>query len=332
MKRFGTSVLLLALFGGLTACGDASPTFGLLPEKDSFRQGASKTLNNQLDILWVIDNSGSMQPFQDELSNGVNSFINDFVTYGYDFHLATTTTEAYRPGKDQFFAGNSSNPQHILTSSTPDLINQFKLNAKPGTSGSGNEQGMASIEAALNSQHNQGFLRDESFMAIIILSDEEDNSPKTNDQHIDYLDTLTGTTGGYRRYNVSNISVLDLNNCTGHAVSEVGQRYQDLSAATDGITADICEDDYTNLLGEIQTKITTLSTQFYLSRFPVPETIVIKLSQTCNGVYETVPFDQTQTNGWYYRVESNAITFHGSWVPQQDACLEVDYTPQTIKN
>ena len=46
-----------------------------------------------LDILWVIDNSGSMHPFQTMLSNQINGFMNAFIAVGADYNMAFITTD-----------------------------------------------------------------------------------------------------------------------------------------------------------------------------------------------------------------------------------------------
>jgi len=51
-----------------------------------------------MDILWVIDNSGSMIEEQKELQENFNSFITSFVGNGYDFRIAVITTDAWITG------------------------------------------------------------------------------------------------------------------------------------------------------------------------------------------------------------------------------------------
>ena len=46
-----------------------------------------------LDIIFVIDNSGSMSIFQNELSNQMTAFMNVFLATGADFHLGFITTD-----------------------------------------------------------------------------------------------------------------------------------------------------------------------------------------------------------------------------------------------
>src|SRR4051812_44958689 len=68
--------------------------FGLTTEGQSFQQNSS-SFTNQLDVLWVVDNSASMKPLQTNMTNNFGSFISSFQTQGWDFKMAVTTSDAY---------------------------------------------------------------------------------------------------------------------------------------------------------------------------------------------------------------------------------------------
>lgn len=64
------------LMVGLGACGPRAQ-FGFVPESDTFKQNESST-NKKIDILWVVDNSGSMDTSQKNLAANVGQFIEEF--------------------------------------------------------------------------------------------------------------------------------------------------------------------------------------------------------------------------------------------------------------
>src|SRR5882724_6287677 len=101
MKRFTFSVIMgLCVFSLLAfevGCG-SHPSYSILPSGQAFKQSAS-SFNNQLDILWVVDNSGSMAPLQTNMTTNFSSFISNFQTLGYDFRMAVTGTDAYKANK-----------------------------------------------------------------------------------------------------------------------------------------------------------------------------------------------------------------------------------------
>ena len=260
-------------------CDKSNSSFSILGASQSFQQSTSSITNQQIDILWVVDNSLSMQPFQANMVTNFNSFITGFVTNGYDFHLAVTTTDAYK--SETFFTGNAGysvlrdgvfNPSGASTHSgypvidakTPNIVTNFVFNANQGESGSGDERAFSSMLDTLNNPSNSTFHRPGAFLAIIILSDEDDFTDPTRPEGSwvlrpaglpdhDYadpnliteaavlaqLDALTGSTStGLRSYNISAITVKDTTCLASHTAAEkadprmggtastiIGQRY-----------------------------------------------------------------------------------------------------------
>jgi hypothetical protein len=193
---------------------------------------------------------------------------------------------------------------------------------------------------SLTSNLNAGFLRLQSFLAVIIVSDGDDFSGygRATDAGFDHnysagtldsvasyvtaLDNLTGSTASNRRYNVSNISSLDVS-CPTEGPQQYPSRQMQLSSMTDGLSGSICDASFANTLNSIQGKISELSTQFHLDRIPDVSTIVVKV----NGML--IP--NNASNGWIYVSSSNSIVFKGSAIPTQGANIQVNYTPMTIQ-
>ena len=46
-----------------------------------------------VDIVWIIDNSGSMNPYQSLLGNNMDIFMQMFMGYSPDFQMAFITTD-----------------------------------------------------------------------------------------------------------------------------------------------------------------------------------------------------------------------------------------------
>ncbi|MBK9294021.1 MAG: hypothetical protein IPM57_06185 [Oligoflexia bacterium] len=353
MKALKLYTIILTSLMFAIGCGKASNSFSTLPTGQNFVQSTS--FNNQLDILWVIDNSGSMQPYQDNLTANFNAFISGFVNKGYDFKIAVTGTDAFRG--DSSLSGYSNNWANyarfrdgyfsnsgifVILPTTPNIQNVFLTNARLGTNGSGDERAFSSFRTSLNSNLNSGFLRPNSFLAIIILSDEDDFSgngrclncgtyhnynASTLDSvqsYVDYLDQKTNSSGATKRYTVSSISVIDQQCYNQNAAygSIIGTRYMQLTQATGGVSGSICDSSYAGVLDQMQSQIAELSTQFYLNRVPIVSTIVVIV----NGV--TIANDVN--NGWTYNAEANSIVFHGSSIPAQGASINIDFIPQTL--
>jgi hypothetical protein len=324
------------------ACG-GDQSFNLAPASQTFKQNDLQ-FSKTLDILWVIDNSGSMQTSQDNLRNNFDAFLFQFVTRAMDFHMAVVTTDAYKgqfTGDQSMSLFRDGSPTGgysgvpMVTSETPNFRSTMAVNLNQGIGGDGDERAFQSFLAALKNPLNNGFLRPNSFLAVIILSDEDDfssnlstaitdpNSPQLHPitKYRDELDSLVGV-GDLRRYSVSAITIKD-ESCRqllaqGSSGQKIGYRHMQLATMTEGVSASLCG-DFAASLNEISGKILELITGFKLERIPRPETIVVYV----NGA--EVP--QSAVDGWTYEAALNMIKFHGTGVPKQGATIGVNYQP-----
>ncbi len=199
-----TKFVSVTLAIGLTASGcSKNASFSLLGASAAFQQNAS-AVNGKIDILFVIDNSGSMATSQNAIANNLASFFDKFDSKGFDYQIAVTTTEAYRV---QFGAAasmaklrdgtdaTSHTGYFVVTPTTPNRVNAFKTNIIQGTAGNGDERAFSSFQAAMDSSQNAnfGFPRADAFFSIIMVSDADDLS-NTGAATIDTTATDTGPT------------------------------------------------------------------------------------------------------------------------------------------
>ena len=344
-KRSAGIIMMMSL--GLMGCGENTPTFSALADSKIFEQSGTE-VNVKIDVLWVIDNSGSMQTSQENLTNNFQSFINDFQVQGFDFQIGVTTTEAYREvvsGVNGISDLRDDSGIQIITPATANINDVFLQNALQGTSGSGDERAFSSFTAALGNTNNASFRRDDAFLAIIIVSDEDDFSHDggtflggqysdpalhTVESYVDELDTLTNSTEASRGYSVNAIAIWD-ETCRSNLEDEfagrlIGQRYGELVDATGGVKGDLCG-SFAQSLSSIANSIIRLSTQFYLDREPIPSSIRIVI----DGV--SVPEASGSSNGgWEYLAESNSVVFSGDFIPAQGSIIRVDFDPANLVN
>ncbi len=334
-------ILIMAIT--LISCESNKPTFSLLPTGSTFFQ-KTDGFNNKIDLLWVIDNSGSMTSAQADLTANFNSFISDFVGKSYDFNMAVITTSAYKaifmgvPDQSKFRDGTDATSHtgvFVITDETPNIESTFITNVTQGIYGSGDERSFMSIKDALNNSLNAGFLREDSFLAIINVSDEDDFSHPGSgyrgnssyygqhdliSDYVTYLDTLTSTSGASKRYSFNSIHILENDtDCmsSSHPSAQYGLRYSELVAATGGTEGSIC-DNFSGILNDFATNIIQRSTQFYLDRDPIIETIVVEIDGNL--------ITQSTENGWSYNASANSILFHGSGIiPPQGAVINVNF-------
>ena len=125
---------------------------------------------------------------------------------------------------------------------------------------------------------------------------------------------------------VNTIGILD-EDCkaeveTGWGGRKIAQRYLGVTEATEGYKGSIC-DDFSDVMGGISDAILKYTTRFILDRLPAVDTIAVSV----NGA--VVP--QDSTNGWSYDAASNAISFHGSAIPGNEAEVSVSFDPAGLK-
>lgn len=359
LSRCSRLLGLAAMAVALGACGKKDANFSLLQTGQTFQQAEAR-INSKIDILWVVDNSFSMDPLQQNLISNFEMFINNFQGKDFDYRMAVTTTDAYlsgaiyknnpnlarvRDGADGVFSGFS-----FITPLIPNIVENFMINANQGVNGSGDERAFQSMLDTLASPLNADFRREEAYFSVVILSDEDDftdynraelswikggvkDHSYTNpglmsiDEVIESLDEMTGSTAGHRRYNVNAIAVLDnvcLNQHNMNPAAIVGERYKELVNRTGGILGSVCDSSYANSLQFIQERIVQLASEFPLSGDPNPETIQVYV----NGQL----WPQSSTNGWSYDAERNVIRFHGGMddLPPAGASISVRFDPKGL--
>ncbi len=316
-----------------------------------FTQGAEETyqqnsftIAKKLDILFVIDNSLSMANSQTNLINNFSTFIDEFLTRNLDFQMAVVPTDSYLsrftgdPNRARFSDGTNATGRSgylVVNKSTPDVKNAFLLNIRQGTGGSGDERAFQSLYESLNSPLNVGFVRPDGFLAVVILSDEDDfsydgqaqlndpyNSPLLHpvSQYLNYLSDLTRSGAQKKKFNVSTITIQDAACLAtlGGSGQKVGVRHMELAQSSGGIVGSLCG-DFSQTLSRISGRILELITQFPLKRRPTPGTLSIYID------YKFVKEDLI--NGWSYNKAENAVTFHGSAVPREGAVIGVNFQP-----
>lgn len=358
-NRAGWHLFVLLFLTVLVAgCSSRNMSFDLLQTSQGFQQSSAQ-INNKIDMLWVVDNSGSMDPLQQNLVSNFNQFIVNFQAKGFDYKMAVTTTDAYLAAvnyqnnialaKVRDGAGMTHSGYFYITSLIPDIVKNFVLNATQGSQGSGDERAFQSLFETLNSSLNGDFLRPGAFKAIVILSDEDDFTDAMRpeyswnkggivdhdyqnpnlisvDQVIVNLDRLTGSTATQKNYNVSTIAVLDdacqAQHVKQSSVSIIGKRYMELAQKTNGILGSICDASYASSLNFIQQRILELSTKFVLNRKPNVSSIHISVDR------QSVLNDAA--NGWTFEASSNSIIFHGTAVPAASSQIDVSFLPAEL--
>ena len=142
----------------------------------------------KVDVLLVVDDSGSMGDDQEVLASNFSSFIAAFQGSYVDYHLGAITTDMVASNRSGRLVGP------FLTQDTPNIAQAFRSMVVQGSNGSSDERGLQASRLALSdplaSNENKGFLRPEADLALIILTDETDHSNIPASQFTAFLQTL----------------------------------------------------------------------------------------------------------------------------------------------
>lgn len=342
------ATMMVSLLTLLTACDKGGSSFSVLSSSSQFQQ-ASTFMPRKLDVLFVVDNSGSMSSSQSNLASNFPSFINYFKNKGYDFKIAVTTTDAFYG--DQFvneicslcnvnqtrFRTNASPATYVVDNTTVNLESIFALNVQVGTSGSGDERAFSSMKAALNSSLNANFHRSDAFLSVIIISDEEDFSHDDININESYTQPTLHSVASYKTFletftngaatsdfSVSTISILD-ETCRASlgAGRKIAQRYMDLADLTGGSKNSLCS-AFDGVLNNISATIAAQTqAQFVLNRAPVLSSIRV--------IIDGVLVPESNTEGWTYNSVNNSVQIHGQiYQPQAGASITINFDPESI--
>lgn len=297
------------LFGSTESEEDAART-------DTYLQSERPTV----DILFVVDNSGSMQQEQQNLATNFGQFIQFTTSLDIDYHIGVITTDTSENGAFVApFIANSG------PATTPDPTTAFVQAVNVGTSGSATEKGLETAVLALSepaiSTTNAGFLRDHALLSVIYVTDEDDHS----DGDVgDWVDRLLEVKGYDANAVLASAIAGDVPaGCSGDGGSaQAGKRYYDVVAGLGGVYASICTPDWAVTMEQLGTGTFAALTRFELSRRPDTATLTV----TVDG--QPVPEDEL--NGWTFDPASNSVTFHGTSVPESGEQIEISYVAECL--
>ncbi len=91
--RLSQALIALAGAGLVNACTQIPNSFRLAQQEETF--SSTQAVNTKLDMLWVIDNSGSMDVSQKAIHQGFKSFAEKYMKPTWDIRVAVITTDTY---------------------------------------------------------------------------------------------------------------------------------------------------------------------------------------------------------------------------------------------
>ncbi len=274
------------------ATGDA-PKFdlGLPPD---INQGEPDECT-KVDLLFAIDNSGSMGDEQGNLIAAFPGFVSgiqEALQFAESYHIGIVTSDSYDHNENgcrgvgdlvtQTGGSDSSNGAcgpyssgfRWFDNTEPDLASTFACAAQVGTDGSGDEEQVHGILRATDAERNgpgacnDGFLRDDALLVVVLITDEEDE-----EDCVPFFGCDGGTPAGpnewftrlvTNKFNIeTNIVMLSLVGLPGSSCADNASRIVDFgSRFTNHAEGEICGGNYAEFFTQAISEIDTACQDF----------------------------------------------------------------------
>ncbi|MCO4747135.1 MAG: hypothetical protein KC912_20225 [Proteobacteria bacterium] len=272
-----------------------------------------------VDVLWVVDNSCSMDAEQTSLAANFPSFIDAFLAMdGLNYHVGVVSTDM--DSNNHSGRLREADGARWLDVNSPTPYTTFNDMALMGTGGSGDEAGRAAAYAAvtdpLRSGYNAGFLRDEAALAVIIISDEDDSSGQYNVSQNNFVTMMQGLKPDPAMVSFSTIVGPDPNGCTS---ADAGSQYHNVRNQLGGVNASICDANWAQVLDDLAANAASLRREFFLDDIPDPTTIQVWVIEQ-NGTR----IDLVNGTDFTYNAQRNSVQLT-SYTPAPFAEIFVAY-------
>ncbi|MCB9741965.1 MAG: choice-of-anchor D domain-containing protein [Alphaproteobacteria bacterium] len=281
--------------------------------------------NASVDVIWVVDNSGSMSDVVAHLSSRFQDFIDPWLALGeFDWQMGVITTDMDNPLHQGRLQGNG-----VITPDSADPRTDFLRAVDQGDQGSGNERGFDAVEAAITSPlidgYNAGLLRDGVPLYVIFVSDEDDASSMTASSFVNDLVAIKG--------DISLVKVAAIcggpgglfGGCNvthdwsqGPVTATGADKYVEATELTASTWSSICAEDYAPALNLMATLAAGMNDTFYLSGTPTNLGTLFVYVDGVEAPYGTL-------DGWTYDASLNAIVFHGDTIPPAESQITIEY-------
>ncbi len=255
------------------------------------------------DILFHVDRSCSMWNDADNLSSNFNDFLVAMEEIEADWQVGVVTED------------NGCINGGILNADTVNVESKFR-SAVFGPHQDYTEAGLyiaaqALKDSALNGGCNDGFLREDSRLSVVLISDEPDQSPRGSEE---WKNEIKGTAEGVR------ISAVAGDVPGGCPSADEGWGYYEAAIETNGYFLSICSVDWGRNLELIAALAGEPTDTFPLSHSPDVDTLEVRQQDSPpNGSWHE------ETEGWTYDDSQNAIVFDADNLPPANARVEVEY-------
>lgn len=250
-----------------------------------------------VDILWIIDTSGSMNRYDPQLLAGIEAMMNALPESGW--RLAMLSNDPSRAATESQFPLVPGD----------DLADAMDMYAHMGRGGY--EEGFdAAYEYIVNNPYASTWMRSDAALLVVFVSDEEEQS---NDHFINVVDftnwysTLRG--GSAFVASINNVAQADSVCATTPSTIDVGDRYMEAVNHFGGTIVDICSEDWSPGVTDASVQLEPHE-EWPLAYIPKPSSIEVFI-------------DGVQNTDWIYDSADNKVIF--TVIPSGGSLVEIAY-------
>lgn len=251
-------------------------------------------VNKDVDILFVVDNSGSMEQEQKDIGLKIGGFLDKIKDLNWQIAITTTdenamtksgsdVLRAWGDGQLRSFDGEMGANFILKPNSLPLVADVEKMLGDAlnvGIKGSGNERGInaayRAIERSAAASVNKDFIRADARLAVVVISDEDECSTGlaeckggTEDfsKPENLLKKAADTLGANKVVSFNSIIYIPNDAACTTGQSE-GKVYEQLTNLTGGVKGSVCSNDFSAPLAALGQKVTELVKSVTLSCVP----------------------------------------------------------------
>lgn len=266
------------------------------------------------DVLFVIDDSGSMAARQMAIGQNVNVLLQQAVARHVDFHLGVTNTELTDPTRGQL--KTSPGGFKVLTTTTPNLSTEFQGLVNVGLSGF-SESCMEPASRALSRSFlgdptmNAGFVREDAKLAVVCVTDARDQAPDTASNYLARMSREKPLTYSV----IGPFLPVAPPMCSYDDPNDMSHAY--LIDNTGGVREEICTTDWAATIGRVGDALFGAHERYRLTVRPDPAALM--------GIEVRVNGTLVPTVHWNYDAMTNSIAFESIATPAPGSTITVSY-------
>ncbi len=250
-----------------------------------------------VDLFFAVDQSGSMDDDARSLATNFSTFISQLSSYTTDWHLLVANDD-----------DGCNDHGGYMTNSSPGYLNAFQTAVQAG-GGYYTESlltvASVAIEKTDSGECNQGFMRADALLHIILVSDEPEQSSGSWATYVSQLQAKKGSTANVK------ISAIAGDYPSGCGSAAPGTGYYEAVQATGGEFLSICS-NWATMVEALADASVQLS-DYELSHTADPNTIVVRV----NGTQDT--------SSWVFEPSTNTVVFRTD-IPEGGDTIRITYS------